>query len=135
MREAFLTENELKWVITVTANGQTNVVTLGIRFWEQDGLTHYEFYAANGLMEYDAGIAYTTDFGYADSVYAEVYLNMVSGTNVINMFKGTFEGEVLSETAQHVDAEPIPEEALESILENLIRQILGEARQIERRYF
>ncbi len=135
VREAFLTENELKWVITVTANGQTNVVTLGIRFWEQDGLTHYEFYAANGLMEYDAGIAYTTDFGYADSVYAEVYLNMVSGTNVINMFKGTFEGEVLSETAQHVDAEPIPEEALESILENLIRQILGEARQIERRYF
>ena len=135
VREAFLTENELKWVITVTANGQTNVVTLGIRFWEQDGLTHYEFYLANGLMEYDAGIAYTTDFGYADSVYAEVYLNMVSGTNVINMFKGTFEGEVLSETAQHVDAEPIPEEALESILENLIRQILGEARQIERRYF
>ena len=135
VREAFLTENELKWVLTVTANGQTNVVTLGIRFWEQDGLTHYEFYAANGLMEYDAGIAYTTDFGYADSVYAEVYLNMVSGTNVINMFKGTFEGEVLSETAQHVDAEPIPEETLESILENLIRQILGEARQIERRYF
>ena len=135
VREAFLTENELKWVITVTANGQTNVVTLGIRFWEQDGLTHYEFYLANGPMEYDAGIAYTTDFGYADSVYAEVYLNMVSGTNVINMFKGTFEGEVLSETAQHVDAEPIPEEALESILENLIRQILGEARQIERRYF
>ena len=135
VREAFLTENELKWVITVTANGQTNVVTLGIRFWEQDGLTHYEFYLANGPMEYDAGIAYTTDFGYSDSVYAEVYLNMVSGTNVINMFKGTFEGEVLSETAQHVDAEPIPEEALESILENLIRQILGEARQIERRYF
>ena len=135
VREAFLTENELKWVITVTANGQTNVVTLGIRFWEQDGLTHYEFYAANGLMEYDAGIAYTTDFWSSDSVYAEVYLNMVSGTNVINMFKGTFEGEVLSETAQHVDAEPIPEEALESILENLIRQILGEARQIERKYF
>ena len=74
------------------------------------------------------GTAHTLGVGIVDSD-AKVL------ANVINMFKGTFEGEVLSETAQHVDAEPIPEEALESILENLIRQILGEARQIERRYF
>ena len=112
--------SSVSWVFTVTSNGQSQQFELGIRNKSAGSQQNYELFLAFGSMEYVAGIVFEQS---AEKIFAELYVEMVSGGSVTNFLDATVELAPITEAPAHVSGQALPQSYLEQILVSLLGQV------------